>query len=49
MPNEDGWGGWLGRYQAALVNASSETTQREQNTLTRENELKRRRERSFGR
>ena len=49
MPNEDGWGGWLGRYQAALVKAGTEATQREQNKLTRENERKRARERSPGR
>jgi hypothetical protein len=26
MPTEDGWGGWLGRYQAALTNAAGEIT-----------------------
>ena len=49
MPTEDGWGGWLGRYQAALVRAATEVTRREENKLTRENERKRRRERSLGR
>jgi hypothetical protein len=24
MPTEDGWGGWLGRYQAGLCNAARE-------------------------
>jgi hypothetical protein len=24
VPSEKGWGGWLGRYQAALVNAAGE-------------------------
>jgi len=27
IPAEDGWGGWLGRYQAAICRASVETTQ----------------------
>jgi type IV secretory pathway VirD2 relaxase len=26
MPGEDGWGGWLGRYQAALANVARETS-----------------------
>lgn len=27
VPTEDGWGGWLGRYQAALVRAADEVLQ----------------------
>ena len=34
MPNKGGWGGWLGRYQAVLAKAATETSRREQNTLT---------------
>ena len=49
VPNEDGWGGWLGRYQAALAKAATAITRREQNTPTRENERKTRQERSRGR
>jgi len=47
-PNEDGWGGWLGRYQAALRGAVLETAERD----NRENLMRdqsRRRDRSRGR
>jgi hypothetical protein len=30
IPDEDGWGGWLGRYQAALRQATLEEVAREQ-------------------
>jgi hypothetical protein len=49
MPNEDGWGGCLGRYQAALVEAATEITLRQQNTLRRENEREIQPCSSFGR
>jgi hypothetical protein len=29
IPGEDGWGGWLGRYQAALKHAAIEEVSRE--------------------
>lgn len=32
IPEEDGWGGWLGRYQAALRKAAVEELAREQRT-----------------
>jgi hypothetical protein len=28
MPTEDGWGGWLGKYQAGLRNAVREIVER---------------------
>ena len=31
LPAEDGWGGWLGRYQAALRNVAIEMTARRAN------------------
>jgi hypothetical protein len=31
LPTEDGWGGWLGRYQAALRNVAIELTARRAN------------------
>jgi type IV secretory pathway VirD2 relaxase len=49
MPTEDGWGGWLGRYQAALVRSANASTQRSREALRRKHEGGRRRERSFGR
>jgi len=46
MPMEDGWGGWLGRYQAALCKTIRGIEERELDRLrTRE----RRRDVSFGR
>ncbi len=49
MPVEDGWGGWLGRYQAALVKSTSEIMQQPSRSLTLEHERKRQRGRSLGR
>ena len=36
MPTEDGWGGWLGRYQSALQEKAVETQDRIQNDQTRD-------------
>jgi len=47
MPTEDGWGGWLGRYQAALCKTTREIEGRKERDLTRGQE--RRRDRSRGR
>ncbi|MFZ0934128.1 MAG: DUF3363 domain-containing protein [Bryobacteraceae bacterium] len=47
MPTEDGWGGWLGRYQAALCRTACEIEERKERNLAREQ--KRQRDRSVGR
>ena len=49
MPVEDGWGGWLGRYQAALVKTAIEISRREEEKLARRTERNRQRDRSLGR
>ncbi len=49
MPTEDGWGGWLGRYQAALVKSASEIAHRHEERPVRERERKRQRDQSLGR
>jgi hypothetical protein len=49
VPTEDGWGGWLGRYQAALASAAAEMSQRTEEMLLRKHERKRQRDRSLGR
>ena len=50
IPTEDGWGGWLGRYQAALRECAMRLDQeREQSELTRRYERQRGRDRSHGR
>jgi hypothetical protein len=44
MPTEHGWGGWLGRYQAALVSATKEVMQnreRHQRSPERKRDLSR--------
>jgi hypothetical protein len=46
-PTEDGWGGWLGRYQAALCRTASGTELRGERDSVRGRE--RRRDRSRGR
>jgi hypothetical protein len=47
IPTEDGWGGWLGKYQAALVRAAENLQQnRDRQTA---NPVERRRNRSHGR
>jgi hypothetical protein len=43
IPTEDGWGGWLGRYQAGLRNAVREIVERQVRDRTRS------RDRSLGR
>jgi hypothetical protein len=47
MPTEDGWGGWLGKYQAALFKTAREIEERKQRNLARAQ--KRQRDRSVGR
>jgi type IV secretory pathway VirD2 relaxase len=47
MPTEDGWGGWLGRYQSALCRATREIEDRNVRDWVRKQE--RRRDRSRGR
>jgi hypothetical protein len=50
IPTEDGWGGWLGRYQAALRETALRLErEREQIELTRRQERQRDRDRSHGR
>ena len=46
VPTVDGWGGWLGKYQAALCNTIREVQERELNRLRPK---ERHRDRSFGR
>jgi hypothetical protein len=47
MPTEDGWGGWLGRYQSALCKTTQEIEERNERDWVRKQE--RRRDRSRGR
>jgi type IV secretory pathway VirD2 relaxase len=47
LPTEDGWGGWLGRYQAALCGTAREIEERNRRGQARERP--RRRDRSRGR
>ena len=49
VPTEDGWGGWLGRYQAAVSKATKAILQRREADLASRREQKRNRDRSFGR
>jgi type IV secretory pathway VirD2 relaxase len=50
IPTEDGWGGWLGRYQAALRETALRLEQeREQSNVTRPRQRQRDRDRSHGR
>jgi hypothetical protein len=44
-PAEDGWGGWLGKYQAKLHEAAGQVAR----AKTKERDLKRKREQSLGR
>lgn len=48
VPIEDGWGGWLGRYQAALADAGRHLAKLQPTTALKQ-ERKRPRQRSFGR
>jgi hypothetical protein len=47
VPTEDGWGGWLGRYQSALCKTTREIEERNERDWVRKQE--RRRDRSRGR
>jgi hypothetical protein len=47
MPTEDGWGGWLGNYQAALCKTAREIEERKERNLARAR--RRQRDRSVGR
>ncbi len=47
MPTEDGWGGWLGKYQAALCKTTREIEERKERNLARAR--RRQRDRSVGR
>ena len=47
MPTEGGWGGWLGKYQAALCKAGREIEERKERNLARAQQ--RQRDRSVGR
>jgi type IV secretory pathway VirD2 relaxase len=50
IPAEDGWGGWLGKYQAAVCEAASRLEDKERETLTAPIKQRRRdRDRSHGR
>ena len=49
VPTEDGWGGWLGRYQAAVSKTAKAILQRREADLASRREQKRNRDRSFGR
>jgi hypothetical protein len=47
IPTEDGWGGWLGKYQAALASAANEISRNRERLSAPSPE--RRRDRSRGR
>jgi hypothetical protein len=47
MPTEDGWGGWLGKYQAALCKTAREIEERKERNMARAR--RRQRDRSVGR
>ena len=49
VPTEDGWGGWLGRYQTALAAATTVMTQNREPDPARKREQQRQRDRSLGR
>jgi type IV secretory pathway VirD2 relaxase len=49
MPTEDGWAGWLGRYQAALSKATAEIEESKELDVIRGKRSNRSRNRSFGR
>jgi hypothetical protein len=49
VPTEDGWGGWLGRYQAAVSKTTIAILQRRVDDLAGKHEPERQRDRSFGR
>jgi hypothetical protein len=47
LPTEDGWGGWLGKYQAALCKTAREIEERKERNLARAR--RKQRDRSVGR
>jgi hypothetical protein len=49
MPTEDGWAGWLGRYQAALSKATSEIEEPKERDVVPRTRKGRSRDRSLGR
>jgi type IV secretory pathway VirD2 relaxase len=49
VPTEDGWGGWLGRYQAVVRKTTTAILQRREPDLAGNHERKRQRGHSFGR
>ena len=49
MPTEDGWAGWLGRYQAALSKATAEIEESKEPDMVRGPRRSQSRNRSFGR
>ncbi len=49
VPTEDGWAGWLGRYQAALCKAASEIEEPKERDVVRGQRRGRSRDRSVGR
>jgi hypothetical protein len=49
IPTEDGWGGWLGRYQAALCKTTREIEERKERDVVRGRQRGRSRDRSRGR
>lgn len=49
VSTEEAWGGWLGRYQAALVKSAREIARRPEERLFRECQRERHRDRSLGR
>jgi hypothetical protein len=48
VPKEEGWGGWLGRYRAAILKASIERNQPPEHDPAPKRERKRQRDRSVG-
>ena len=49
IPPEDGWGGWLGKYQAAVRQAAFEVQNQPQHDTSKSKRRQRERERSHGR
>ncbi len=49
LPNEDGWGGWLGRYQAALCGTAHELEEQKERDVLRARRRSRSRDQTPGR
>jgi len=49
VPEEGGWGGWLGKYQATLRKTAVQIMQENQQARERQRQRQRHRDRSFGR